>query len=375
VNTRSRSTIPVLFALLAAACAPACRVHSGPDGRRIQRAVPSWETLRDTVSEQSRRRPVSTYSIVARDGATGRFGVAVQSHWFSVGSVVPWAEAGVGAIATQSLVEVSYGPAGLDLLRAGKSAEEALAALTSVDQGAQYRQVAIVDREGGVAVHTGELCIAHAGHHTATLDDGTSYSVQANLMGRPTVPEAMAAAFEEAKGPLADRLLQALEAAEAEGGDIRGRQSAAVTVVEAQSTGRPWTDTVVDLRIEDHPEPIKELRRLYRLHRAYERMNAGDVAMEHGDVEQALVEYGAALQLVPGHPEMAFWTGVSLAGAGRIDDALPYFATAFADREGDWREVVQRLPASDLLPADEDMIEKILSVQPDVTPAGAAPNQ
>ncbi|MCP4654108.1 MAG: DUF1028 domain-containing protein, partial [bacterium] len=206
-------------------------------------------------------RPVNTYSIVARDPATGELGVAVQSHWFSVGTVVTWAEAGVGAVATQSFSEISYGPLGLELMKAGKTASEALAALTSVDPHANVRQVAMVDDDGNVAAHTGSACIAEAGHHL-----GDQYSTQANLMEKNTVWDAMAKAYETSPGDLTDRLMAALEAAQAEGGDIRGMQSAAILVVPGTSAGAPWRERIVDLRVEDHPRPLEELKRLIRVH-------------------------------------------------------------------------------------------------------------
>lgn len=224
------------------------------------------------------RRPVATYSIVARDPATGEMGVAVQSHWFSVGAIVPWAEAGVGAVATQSFVEPSYGPLGLALMRAGRSAPEALKALVSTDAGEAVRQVAMVDAEGRVAAHTGANAIFAAGHR-----EGEGYSTQANMMENATVWDAMARAFESAEGDLAERLLAALEAAEGEGGDLRGRQSAAIVVVSATSTGKPWVDRKFDLRVEDHPTPVPELRRLVRLQRAYNALNEGDGLVTAGD--------------------------------------------------------------------------------------------
>lgn len=290
-------------------------------------------------------RPVHTYSIVARDPQTGDLGVAVQSHWFSVGPVVPWAEAGVGAIATQSLVDVSYGPLGLDLMRAGKSAAEALRGLLAADARADIRQVAMVDAAGGVAAHTGEHCIAAAGHH---LGDG--YSVQANLMLRDTVWGAMSRAYESTRGDVADRMLAALEAAQAEGGDIRGQQSAALLVVRGTRSGKPWADRIVDLRVEDHPQPVVELRRLLNVHRAYTHMNAGDLAMEKNDLDAAVREYGAAEALSPGNAEMLFWHAITLAGAGRIDEAQPILARAYA-LEPNWRTVVERLPGAGLLDA------------------------
>jgi len=202
-------------------------------------------------------RPAHTYSIVALDKTTGELGVAVQSHWFSVGALVPWAESGVGAVATQSFVEPSYGPLGLELMKVGKSAEEALAALLRADKNETVRQVAMVDARGKAAAHTGKSCIAEAGHYV-----GDGFSCQANMMLKSTVWKAMAQAFETAKGELADRLIAALEAAEKEGGDIRGRQSAAIIVVKGKSSGVWWKDRIYDLRVEDHLAPVPELKRL-----------------------------------------------------------------------------------------------------------------
>ena len=215
-------------------------------------------------------RPVSTYSIVARDATTGELGVAVQSHWFSVGAVVPWAASGVGAVATQSFVEVSYGPQGLAAMRRGLAAGAALRELVEQDDHAAVRQVAFVDAQGRTAAHTGESCIPGAGHLS-----GDGYSVQANLMLTDAVPQAMAAAYENSTGPLAERLMAALDAAQNAGGDIRGRQSAALLVVRGTPSDKPWTDRLVDLRVEDHHRPLEELRRLLQLHRAYELMNEG----------------------------------------------------------------------------------------------------
>ncbi len=300
-----------------------------------------------------------TFSIVARDPETGAMGVAVQSHWFSVGSVVSWAEAGVGAVATQSLVEVSYGPLGLALMRAGKSAPQALEALLVVDPERDLRQVAIVDAQGRVATHTGAKCIADAGHET-----GDGFSVQANMMANPHVWPAMARAYRQAAGDLAERMVAALEAGQDAGGDIRGRQSAAIRIVKPTSTGRPWADTVVDLRVEDHPEPIAELRRLVTLHRAYEHMNRGDDFLGEGKVEQALEAYRTAAQMAPDVEEMPFWHAVTLADLGRVEEALPIFRTVFA-RNRDWAILVARLPRSGLLRDDPDMMARILSVAPD----------
>jgi len=302
-------------------------------------------------------RPVHTYSIVARDPATGDLGVAVQSHWFSVGSVVSWAEAGVGAVATQSFVDPSYGPLGLDLMRAGRSAPDALAALLAGDSGRDVRQVGMVDAHGRVATHTGRLCIPAAGGQA-----GAHFVVQANLMDRPTVWPAMARAYEGAAGDLAERMLAALDAAEAEGGDIRGRQSAALLVVKAKGTGRPWADRVFDLRVEDHPEPLRELRRLVRVQRAYNHMTAGDDCVAVKDWACAEREYGTARGLAPENAEMAFWTAVALATNGRLDAARPLFAQAFRDDER-WRELAGRLPAVGQLPEDPGLLRAILEIR------------
>jgi uncharacterized Ntn-hydrolase superfamily protein len=301
-------------------------------------------------------RPVATYSIVARDATTGELGVAVQSHWFSVGSVVSWAEAGVGAIATQSFIDPSYGPLALDLLRAGRSAPEALSGLLTADSGRDVRQVAIVDASGRVAAHTGARCIAAAGHAT-----GDGFSVQANLMDNDAVWPAMHAAFTKAQGDLADRLLAALDAAQAAGGDIRGKQSAALLVVRGTATGRPWVDRRIDLRIEDHPEPLVELRRLLRLARAYERSNRGDEMATLQRWDEAGREYAAAAALAPEIAELPFWHAAALATAGRLDEARPLFAAVFA-REPRWRELVPRLPAAGLLPDDQELIAKIVAI-------------
>lgn len=303
------------------------------------------------------QRPVSTYSIVARDPGTGEMGVAVQSHWFSVGPIVPWAEAGVGAVATQSLVDPAYGPEGLERMRSGTPAPDALAALLLEDEGRAVRQVAMIDHAGRVAAHTGESCIAAAGH---IVDPQHQFSVQANLMASGDVWQAMADAYTGAEGDLAERLLAALEAAETAGGDIRGRQSAAIVVVSAEGTGEPWIDRRFDLRVEDHPTPVQELRRLVQLQRAYQHMNAGDLAIAEQDWQAALAEYAAAEQLAPHIVEIPFWHAVSLVSAGRVDDALPIFQRVF-DREPFWAELVPRLVEPGLLPDDEATIDRILA--------------
>ncbi len=280
-----------------------------------------------------------TYSIAARDPNTGEMGVAVQSHWFSVGGTVSWAEAGVGAVATQSLVEVSFGPRGLALLRQGLSAREAVEKLVDSDEGQDVRQLAIVDAKGRAAAHTGDRCIPEAGHKV-----GEGFSVQANMMLNDTVWRAMFDAYQSsADQPLAEHLITALEAAQVEGGDIRGQQSAAVLVVRGESTGRAWEDRLIDLRVEDHPEPVKEIRRLLTVHRAYEEMNKGDEALERDDVVNALKHYSAAEAMIPDNLEMRFWHAVSLVNIGRTDEAYPIFHAVFKEQPG-WYELAKRLP-------------------------------
>lgn len=304
---------------------------------------------------------VHTYSIVARDAATGEMGVAVQSHWFSVGSIVTWAEAGVGAIATQSFVDPAYGPRGLELMKSGLSAEQALEALLLVDEGRDVRQVAFVDTDGNIAAHTGAKCIEAAGHHV-----GEGYSVQANMMLNDKVVPAMAAAYESAEGDLADRLMAALVAAQSVGGDIRGKQSAAMLIVKAESTGQPWADRVLELRIEDAPDPITELERLLTVHRAYEHMNAGDVAVEHENLELAMAEYGAAAELLPGNVEVMYWAAVTLATSGSLNQAMPMFREVFA-ADPNWIELTRRLLKPGIIPDTPEgqaLVEQIVALAP-----------
>jgi uncharacterized Ntn-hydrolase superfamily protein len=302
-------------------------------------------------------RPVNTYSIVARDPATGQLGAGVQSHWFSVGSSVIWAEPGIGAVATQSFVDPSYGPLGLQLMRAGKDASQALEALLTVDEHANVRQVGMVDANGVVANHTGDMAIAE---HCDIVGD--NYAVQANLMWRPGVCDAMVVAFESAEGDLAQRIMQALLAAQDAGGDMRGKQSAALLVVSGDSSQPAWGGRIIDLRVEDNPAPLLELSRLLVMANAYNLMNAGDEYMTVGEVENAIEAYGDAEALVPDSHEMIFWHAATLAADGRMDEALPLFSKAFA-MWPNWRELVTRLPASGLLPDDPELMQKIVSVE------------
>ncbi len=337
--------------------------------RRVGLAIAAWAALAGctperrsapaaSASDGAARRPVATYSIVARDSVTGEIGVAVQSHWFSVGSAVPWAEAGVGAVATQSFTDPSYGALGLELMRGGRSAADALRGLVAADADSAVRQVAMIDARGRAAAFTGRRAIAAAGHRV-----GAGYSVQANLMHKPSVWPAMARAYERATGDLAERLLQALEAAEREGGDIRGRQSAAILVVAAAGTGRPWTDRLVDLRVEDHPAPVAELRRLVTLSRLYRRMNEGDEWTTRGDMARAVAAYNRAIGLLPDsatNGEAVFWTGISLATARREREAIPYLARAYAVHP-QWADLIPRLPDAGLLPRDQALVKRLVS--------------
>ena len=307
------------------------------------------------LSAETPLRPVSTYSIVALDQETGQLGVAVQSHWFSVGTVVPWAKAGVGAVATQSIAEPSYGPKGLALMEQGIPAAEALQSLLAKDPGENARQVAMVDARGNVGVHTGSRCISYASHRT-----GKSYSVQANIMAKPTVPAAMVQAFESTTGDLAERMLAALDAAEAEGGDLRGRQSAAMLVVSGEPTGDPWKDRIVDLDVADHKDPLGELRRLLRISRAYRHAQKGDEYMEQNETKMALQEYSAAAKFYPENPELPFWTAVTLAQTGELQKALPIFNDVFS-RNKNLRELIPRIVRAGFLTNEQKVLQQILA--------------
>ncbi len=295
-----------------------------------------------------------TYSIVARDSITGEMGVAVQSHWFSVGSVVTYGEAGVGVVATQSLVNPSYGPKGLALMKEGLTPQEALNYLIMEDEGEMYRQVAFLDTEGNVATHTGSSCIDMAGHR-----QGKNFSVQANMMLKNTVWDAMANAFETTKGTLSKRIIAALKAAEAEKGDIRGKQSAAILIVKAKATGNSWEDTVMDLRVEDNDNPIAELERLVTIHNAYDFMNKGDLAMEKGNSKEAEALYLNAQKLFPDNLEMKYWYAINLLNNKEFDKAHPILKSIF-NADDNWRELTKRLVKSKLLVISDKELKKVM---------------
>ena len=299
---------------------------------------------------------VATYSIVARDPETGEMGVAVQSHWFSVGSIVSWGEAGVGVVATQSFVNPAFGPDGLELLKSGMTASEVVDKLIAEDEGRDVRQLAILDVNGNVKSYTGKNCIPGAGNIV-----GENYSVQANLMLNDKVPGAMSKAFEESKGPLAERLMAALFAAESVGGDIRGKQSAAILVVKGKSSGKVWEDRLIDLRVEDDPYPLDKLDRLLKIHRAYNHMNAGDLAVEHGDMELAMKEYSSAEKMFPDNEEMKYWHAVTLATNGDVEASLPLFKKVFEKNEN-WKILTPRLVPIGLLNVSKEQLQQILSI-------------
>jgi uncharacterized Ntn-hydrolase superfamily protein len=297
-----------------------------------------------------------TYSIVARDPASGRFGVAVQSHYLGVGPVVPWLEAGVGAVATQASVNISFGPIGLELLRSGRSAQEVVAALLASDDRPQVRQLGVVDTAGRAAAHTGAECIPACGH---LVRDG--FTVQGNLLERETCWPAMAAAYEAglaAGEPFVERLLRALEAAEAEGGDVRGRQSAAIMVVDAALHAASWRGRLMDLRIEDHPDPVPELRRIVTLQLAYELLDDEGEAAKSG--RSGDERYTEARRLAPDAYELVFWRGVELATAGDVSAGRRELAIAFA-ADSRWRTTLQHMATAGREGVTQELAAELLA--------------
>ncbi|MDP2686316.1 MAG: DUF1028 domain-containing protein [Aequorivita sp.] len=296
-----------------------------------------------------------TFSIVARDTKTGEMAVAVQSHWFSVGTGVSWAEAGVGVVATQSFTNRSFGIRGLELLKQGKSPQEALDILLSDDEGRDFRQVAILDKQGRVATHTGKKCIEYAGH-----TNGENFSVQANMMLNDKVVPAMKKAWEEnSEMHLAERMVTVLQAAQNAGGDIRGKQSAALMIVAPQATKEPWNDRVLDLRVDDSEDPIKEIDRLLKVFRAYGHMNQGDLFVEKNEMKSAMEEYNAAMKMFPENLEMQYWTAITLANDKQIAQASEMLQNIYKEDEN-WRELTRRLPKVGLLNVSEEDLKELL---------------
>jgi uncharacterized Ntn-hydrolase superfamily protein len=296
-----------------------------------------------------------TFSIVARDTATGEMAVGVQSHWFSVGTLVSWGKSGVGVVATQSFINPAFGPEGLKLMESGVSAKEALNQLVEADGGRDFRQLALLDLNGSVSSYTGAKCVQSAYHIV-----GDNYAVQANMMLNDKVVPAMEKAFlENAHLPLAERVVKVLLAAQEAGGDIRGKQSSALLVVGPDKVDE-WKDKKVNLRVDDHPDPLIELSRLLFVHRAYDHMNKGDLAVEHGDMALALKEYAAAEKMQPENFEMKYWKAITMANNGMIKEALPIFKTVFKNNEN-WRKMTKRLPASGLLTVSDIELQSIMN--------------
>lgn len=296
-----------------------------------------------------------TFSIVARDTATGEMAVGVQSHWFSVGTLVSWGKSGVGVVATQSFINPAFGPEGLKLMENGISAKDALNQLIEADAGRDFRQLALLDVNGSVSSYTGAKCV-----QSAFQIVGDNFAVQANMMLNDKVVPAMEKAFlENAHLPLAERVVKVLMAAQEAGGDIRGKQSAALLVVGPEKVAE-WLDKKVDLRVDDHPDPLIELSRLLFVHRAYDHMNKGDLAVEHGNMVLALKEYAAAEEMQPENFEMKYWKAVTMANNGMLEEALPIFKIVFAN-DTNWREMTKRLPVSGLLIVSDIELQSIMN--------------
>jgi uncharacterized Ntn-hydrolase superfamily protein len=296
-----------------------------------------------------------TFSIVAKDETTGEMAVGVQSHWFGVGTLVPWGEAGVGVVATQSFVNKSYGIKGLELMKAGKTAPDALKELLAKDEGREVRQVAMIDANGNVDAHTGKKCVDYASHIV-----GKSFSVQSNMMLNDKVCPAMVKAYEASTGkPLAERVLAAMQAAQAVGGDIRGKQSAAILVVAGKNSGQPWNDKLIDIRVDDNISPLSELDRLLRLFRAYEHMDKGDLATEKNDMKLAMTEYGTAMKQFPKNLEMQYWTAITLANNKKVKEAAAMLQKIYK-QDANWRELTKRLPKVNLLQVTEMEFKELI---------------
>ena len=297
-----------------------------------------------------------TYSIVAMDEKTGEMAVGVQSHWFSVGTLVSWGKSGVGVVATQSFVNPSYGPMGLKMMENGMSAKNALYKLTNEDEGKDYRQAAMLDINGSVGAFTGKSCIESAGHYI-----GKNFSVQANMMlNDKVIPSMKKAYLENDHLPLAERIITVFEAAEKVGGDVRGKQSAALIVVGNKKTENVWEDRKIDLRVDDSEDPIKEIKRLLKVHRAYEHMNQGDVAIEENDTKKALEEYSKAQSLFPENHEMSFWKAIALLNIGEKKQAKEIFKIVFK-KNINWKKLIYRLPKSGIISMSKEELDTYFS--------------
>ncbi len=314
-------------------------------------------TLLMSLGLKAQEHMVNTYSIVAQDPASGQMGGAVQSHYFSVPGTVLYAEAGVGVVATQALVNPVFGPEGLRMLASGKTAEETVQQLVLNDEGAMYRQLGIVDVSGNVAQHTGKNAIP-----SYCMLTGKGYAVQANMMLKDGVCQAMANAFEKArksKQPFKQQLMDALVAAQNAGGDIRGMQSAGMVIVSAKKNSNPMLAKPLELQVEDHPQPLKELQRLLNIHSAYDYMNQGDVAMEKGATEKALALYGKAQDMYPENKEFIYWSAISLANVGRVDEAKEMLAPVFK-ADPNWIQLTYNLLPTGLLQLSEAQVDTLV---------------
>lgn len=298
-----------------------------------------------------------TFSIIAQDPVTGDMAVGVQSHWFSVGTAVPWGKSGVGVVATQSFVNERYGHEGLELMQKGLNAKEAMEKLKKEDVGVHYRQVAMLSRNGTISAFTGEKCVEAALHLI-----GDHYSIQANMMEDENVVYAMRQAFEENDDlDLAERIVVAMKAAQSSGGDIRGKQSSALIVVGKDPAEHPWLDKKIDLRVDDHKTPVEELSRLLNSHRAYEFMASGDVAMENKDAEAALKAYNFAEKLLPNNEEIKFWKAVALVNSNQVKMSIPIFERLFINDKR-WQRLLKRLPESDLISIEKSALDYLLNL-------------
>jgi uncharacterized Ntn-hydrolase superfamily protein len=295
-----------------------------------------------------------TFSILAYDPETGEIGGAVQSHWFSVGTVVLWGEAGVGMVATQSFTNPAFGPEGLELLREGHLSKGVVDEMICKDEGRELRQLSVMNSRGEAASYTGRRCVPFAGHFV-----GEGHSVQANMMLNQEVWPAMSKAYLATKGDLADRMMAALDAAQRAGGDFRGKQSAALLVLSGARTGQPWLDRKIDLRVDDHREPLREMRRLLRVHHAYELMNKADRELEDGKINESMSDYSTAEHMFPRNEEMMFWHAATLASLGRFDEAAPLFRKVFL-KNPNWRKFSPDLVRLGIVKMNDDQLERLL---------------
>ena len=307
-------------------------------------------------AQSKKQEPLAhTFSIVARDEKTGEMAVGVQSHYFGVGTAVPWGEAGVGVVATQAFVNRSFGLRGLELMKQGKSPQEALDILLASDSGREVRQVALLDTFGRVATHTGKKCIVYADQK-----NGPNFSVQANMMLNDKVIPAMELAWKNnASKPLAERVVEVLKAAQAAGGDIRGQQSASLLVINPRSTGKLWEDKAMDLRVEDSKQPLKELERLVKVSRAYEHLDKGDQLMEKNDMKGAMEEYNTSMKLYPSNFEMQYWAAITLANNKKTDKAVELLQKIYL-KDPNWRELTKRLPKSGILTVTPEAYQRLV---------------